>query len=269
MPRKRPGGRCVASVQTPPRQLVRDYAARVPSAAVVAGAAAVGLLGGVLVPLPAYRLSVSAGLPPRGECGACGRELAGWVRLPNACVGCRARLGPWAWLTGAAGAVGGALLGAALGPGPELALFLALTVFGVALAVIDLACLRLPDMLVIPAFWAVAGALTALALATGRWSDLARAGLGAATLGGLFLVLALLPGGELGYGDVKLAALLGLALGWLGWPAVLLGALLPWLLNGVVVVGLLLTRRVTRRSSVPFGPAMLAGALCAVLVTRL
>ena len=239
-----------------------------PSAVVVAGAAAAGLLGGVLVPLPAYRLSVSPGQPPRGECASCERPVPGWVALPAACRGCGTRLGPPIWLTGAVGAVSGALLGWGLGWSPELPIFLALVVLGILLAVIDLSCLRLPDGLVIPAFWVLAGVLTIVALATGGWGHLLRAGLGAATLGGLFLLLALMPGGGLGYGDVKLAALLGLALGWLGWPAVLLGGLLPWLINGFVVIGLLLARRVGHKTSVPFGPAMLAGALVAAVLSQ-
>ena len=71
----------------------------------------------------------------------------------------------------------------------------------------------------------------------------------------------------LGFGDVKLAVLLGLFLGFLGWRDVLLGGLLPWLVNAPVVIILLASGRAGRRTAVPFGPAMLTGALAAILVS--
>ena len=67
---------------------------------------------------------------------------------------------------------------------------------------------------------------------TGDWSGWFRAVLASLILGVVFLLLYLVPGQGLGFGDVKLAFLLGLFLGWVGWRAVLLGALLPWLING-------------------------------------
>jgi leader peptidase (prepilin peptidase)/N-methyltransferase len=60
---------------------------------------------------------------------------------------------------------------------------------------------------------------------------------------------------------------LGLFLGWLGWGPALLGGLLPSLLNGPVLIGLLVARRISRQGSVPFGPAMLAGAVVAIGVS--
>jgi leader peptidase (prepilin peptidase) / N-methyltransferase len=62
---------------------------------------------------------------------------------------------------------------------------------------------------------------------------------------------------------VKLAAVLGAPLGWLGWPAVLLGAVLPVLLGGVAALALLVTGRIRRDTPVPFGPALVAGFLLA------
>ena len=82
------------------------------------------------------------------------------------------------------------------------------------------------------------------------------------------MLLALLPGSRLGFGDVKLAAVLGLPLGWLGRPTPCwLGLLLPHLLHGVLVLGLLAARRVRRDTLLPLGPALLAGAWLAVLLT--
>jgi leader peptidase (prepilin peptidase)/N-methyltransferase len=69
----------------------------------------------------------------------------------------------------------------------------------------------------------------------------------------------------LGLGDVKLAASLGLLLGWLGWTWVVVGLVAAVVLGGVVGLALLATGRAHRRSAVPFGPSMLVGGLVAVV----
>jgi len=218
--------------------------------------ATAGALGGALVPLPAYRLSVPRDSPVRATCETCEAPLAWWGRRCH-------RLGPPWWLLATVGAVAGAGLGWRFGLSVALVPYLLLGVLGVLLAAIDLACRRLPNALVQPAIGA--GAVLLAALSVGDWPALARAGLGALVLGGAYLALALLPGANLGFGDVKLAVLLGLFLGWLGWAEVLGGLLLPFLLNGPVALVLLAARRVGRRTVLPFGPAMLAGAWLAIV----
>jgi leader peptidase (prepilin peptidase)/N-methyltransferase len=236
---------------------------------VVGLSTAVGAAGGALLPLTAYRLSVPADEPARDACASCGRALprgaAGWIRLPARCEGCGVRLGRRAWLTAAAAGVASGVLAAVLGPTLSLPLYVAMAILGVLLGVIDLDCKRLPHRLVSPAIW-ISGVLFAgVAAITGEWGTWLRAVLGAVVLGLVFLVLYLVPGQGLGYGDVKLAVLLGLFLGWLGWRAVLFGGLFPWLVNGPVVLVLLLLGRVGRRSALPFGPAMLTGAFLAAV----
>jgi leader peptidase (prepilin peptidase)/N-methyltransferase len=66
---------------------------------------------------------------------------------------------------------------------------------------------------------------------------------------------------------VKLAAVLGFVLGFAGWPAVLAGLAAPHLINAPVAAFLLLTRRAGRRTALPFGPALLTGALLALAAT--
>ncbi|HET8680879.1 MAG TPA: prepilin peptidase [Micromonosporaceae bacterium] len=241
------------------------------SAALAGACAIAGGVVGAGVPQVAYRLSVPYGAPPRSACAACARPFApgpaGWVRLTSRCLGCRSRTGPPAVLTGLAAAVACGLLGWTV-PAPVLPAFLAVAVLGVLLAAVDLACLRLPDRLVaLGAAVSLAGLGTA-ALSGAGLGTLGRALAGAGALGGAYLVLALLPGGGMGFGDVKLAALLGLLLGWLGWGAVLLGAALPHVINGPVAVGLLVLGRAGRHTALPLGPALLAGALLAVVATQ-
>ncbi|SEP17813.1 prepilin peptidase [Trujillonella endophytica] len=154
----------------------------------------------------------------------------------------------------------------ALRPGPsaELPAFLLLAVVAVLLAVVDLQHRLLPDRVVLPSLAGVALLLAGAAAVDAAWPQFGRALLGAAVLFAVFLAMALLVPGQLGMGDVKLAALLGLALGWLGWPAVLLGALAAFVVQALVALLLLAARRVTLRSALPFGPAMLLGAAVAI-----
>lgn len=172
----------------------------------------------------------------------------------------------WPAASVTAGAVVFAGLAAALGPDPALPALLLVAAVGLVLVPVDLACLRLPDPLVAAMAGGGGLGLVGAALATGAPGRLLAALAGAALSGAGYVVLALLPGSRLGFGDVKLAAALGLPLGWLGWPTLGLGLLLPHLLNGVVVLALLAARRVRRDTALPFGPALLAGAWLAVLL---
>lgn len=150
------------------------------------------------------------------------------------------------------------------GASPELPAFLVLAAVGVLLAVVDLRHRLLPNRVVGPASVAGAVLLTGAAAVDGRWEDLRGAGLGAVVLFAVFLLLALISPSALGMGDVKLAGLLGLHLGWLGWDAVLLGAAAGFVVQAVLSLVLLAARRIDLRGELPFGPAMLAGAALAI-----
>jgi leader peptidase (prepilin peptidase)/N-methyltransferase len=195
--------------------------------------------------------------------------LAGWAAVPLAQhfagvplgTGAAGRLG-----TTAAGAAVSGGLAVALGADPALPAFLLVAAVGLVLAVVDLACLRLPDPLVGAAALGGGLGLLVAAFAAGTPGRLLAALAGAAVSFTGYVLLALLPGARLGFGDVKLAAALGLPLGWLGRPTLALGLLLPHVINGVVVLALLAARRVRRDTALPFGPAILAGAWLAVLL---
>ncbi|WP_411574386.1 prepilin peptidase [Streptomyces fradiae] len=160
-----------------------------------------------------------------------------------------------------AGAVGCALLAGATGWRPELAVWLLLAPFALLLAVVDRRVHRLPDPLTLPLAAAVPLLLGVAALLPGHagswWSSVQ----GGLALGGTYLVLFLVNPNGMGFGDVKLAAPLGAALGWYGWPAVLVGAFAGFVLGGAYGLGLVLRRRATRGSAIPFGPFMIAGAV--------
>jgi leader peptidase (prepilin peptidase)/N-methyltransferase len=157
------------------------------------------------------------------------------------------------------------LLAVRFGPTAELPAYLYLGAVGVALAVIDLDCRRLPNSLTLPSY--VVGILLLGAAAVIRREDAAavRALTAMVVLFAVFYVLALIHPSGMGFGDVKLAGLLGLYLGWLGWGEVLVGTFLGFLLSALSGLGLIAAGRATLKSALPFGPFLLAGALIAVL----
>ncbi|MFI7213064.1 prepilin peptidase [Micromonospora maritima] len=169
-------------------------------------------------------------------------------------------------LTGTGAVVFGGLA-VAHGAGPALPALLLVAGVGLLLVVTDLTVLRLPDPLVGALALGGGTGLAGAALATGEPGRLTAAGAGAALSLAGYLLLALLPGARLGFGDVKLAAALGFPLGWLGWPTLRLGLLLPHVLAGVTLLVLLAAGRIRRDTPLPFGPAILAGAWLAVLLT--
>lgn len=145
--------------------------------------------------------------------------------------------------------------------------YLYLGVVGVALASIDLDVHRLPDVLVLPSVPAVLVLLLVPSAVSGQWGALGRAALaGVVLFAGYFVLMIVSPGGGgLGFGDVKLALVLGVLLGWVGWGPVIVSVMAAFVLGGLVSVVLLALRRVSRQSSIAFGPAMIAGAWVALV----
>jgi leader peptidase (prepilin peptidase)/N-methyltransferase len=130
----------------------------------------------------------------------------------------------------------------------------------VVLTVTDLQHRRLPNALLLPGGAVLAVLLVAGALLDGRPGGLLGSAVTAGALFALFLLAAVVSPSGMGMGDVKLAGVLGLALGLAGTAATLLAVLVAFALHAVVSVVLLATRRAGRRTALPFGPALLVGA---------
>lgn len=145
--------------------------------------------------------------------------------------------------------------------------FLYFTATGIALALIDLDVRRLPNAIVLPSYPVLAVALTGSAWWRQDWWPLARAGAGAAALLVFFGALYLIHPAGMGLGDVKLSGLIGGALGYLSWNALVLGAFAGFLLSAILGVAVMATGRGTRKTALPFGPFMVAGALLALFLT--
>lgn len=228
------------------------------------GGATAGLPLGTLLQRPVFRLSVPYGDPDRSACPHCAAPVNGWII--SRCARCSSALGHPVVLAVTTAAVLALLLGR-FGGQPDVVAFGFLGVIGVALAAIDIAVQRLPDRLTLPAIPVLIAALAGAALIGNDIGAFARALLGGLALTGTYLLLALVRPGQLGGGDIKLAGLAGLALGWLGWPTLVVGSALGFVLSALVGLALLALRRVSLQSHISFGPFLLGGALLAVLAT--
>jgi leader peptidase (prepilin peptidase) / N-methyltransferase len=227
------------------------------------------LYGGLVAPLlprAVYRLCVEPDQPWRTACPnghPLPDGLSGWAG-PGTCPACKASYGPGLRVVMPVTVAASLLLAFAAGARPELAVWLLLVPCGVVLAATDLTVRRLPDVVTLPM---LAGAAALLGVAgllprsAGSWLG---AVLGAAALAAFYFVMFLVNPEGMGFGDVKLAATLGLALGWYGWDVLFAGAFAGFLLGAVAGLTLIVRRRASRRTALPFGPFMLVGALLGV-----
>ena len=138
--------------------------------------------------------------------------------------------------------------------------YLYLASIAVALALIDIDTHRLPNTIVLPSYAVVPILLLVASAPSGDWGALVRAGLAGAALWLAYAVMWFAYPSGMGFGDVKLAGVLGMLLGWLGWGALVVGAFSAFLVGGAFALALLVLRRAGRKSGIPFGPWMLLGA---------
>jgi leader peptidase (prepilin peptidase)/N-methyltransferase len=168
------------------------------------------------------------------------------------------------WKAALASAVAAALVGLDLGWQWTLLPVVALVPVGVALAVVDWRTRLLPTRVIAPTYVAIGVLAVVAAGLAGDWPSLVRAVWGLVLARGAFWLLWLVYPRGMGYGDVRLAGVLGLTLGLLGWGQLLVGIYAGFVLGGVG--GLLLAAvGAVDRGAYPFGPFMLLGALVGVL----
>ena len=209
-------------------------------------------------------------LRPGSHCPYCGAgvrnrhnvPVLGWLLLRGRCADCGARISARYPLVEAGTAALFVAVAARFGWSWELPAYLYLAAIAIALAMIDLGVKRLPDAIVQPSYLVAVVLLVPAALLSGDLAAIARGAIAAATVFLLYLLISRF--GPMGWGDIKLAPLLGFYLGWLGWSAVAVGVFAGFLLGGVGGTALMAARLASLKSRVPFGPFMLAGALLAV-----
>ena len=164
-------------------------------------------------------------------------------------------------------AVAAGLTGWGVGARWTLIAWLWLALAGAVLSFIDIEHHRLPDRLTLPSYLVVGVALLIPTLVSGQWGFYLRAWLAALAMFAAYFLLALIYPAGMGMGDVKLAGVLGLALGYLGWPFVFIGFFAAFFVGAFVGVGLMVFAKAGRKSEIPFGPFMFIGALIALLFT--
>ncbi len=239
---------------------------------------ALGLIIGSFLNVVVWRV-------PRGEsvvhppstCPRCGHRIRSrdnvpvlsWLLLRGRCRDCAAPISRRYPLVEA---VTGLLFGLTAwyaGYSWTLPALLYLVAVAVVLTLIDLDTRRLPNAIVLPSYGVALALLTLASLNPGgeaSWSPLLCALVGAAAMFAVYFLLMVVYPSGMGFGDVKLAGVLGLYLGWVGWGALVVGWFAAFLLGGAFSVGLLVTGRAGRKTGIPFGPWMLAGALVGIAV---
>lgn len=254
----------------------------------VATAGVAGLIVGSFLNVLAYRVAAGIPLSRESRCPVCdapikGRSqlpLVGWLLSRGKCPECAAPLFARSPMVEVVTAL--AFAGVAwhlLAAGDPSRTFLDWTVLGIllvaywyfaaisiVLALIDLDTRRLPNVIVLPSYVVAAVLLTVAALLSSDWPSLLRAAVSMAVLFGFYSILSLVRPSGMGGGDVKLAGVIGLYLGWIGWGAVVVGAFAAFLFGGIFGIALILTRRAGRRTAIPFGPWMILGAWTGIIV---
>lgn len=242
-----------------------------------------GLAIGSFLNVVVYR--VPAGMSvvhPRSACPNCGHEISAhenipllsWLILRGKCSNCAEPISKRYPLVELAGAAAFVIVGIWFAPqfasvvtplatgalALQLVAFLYLAAISLALAIIDIETHKLPNVIVLPGYAVGVVLLGTAALLNGDLVGLGRMAAGAGILFFFYFVLAMISPRGMGMGDVKLAGVLGLFLGSLGWGQLAVGAGAAFVLGGLFSIILLITRRAGRKSGIPFGPWMLLGA---------
>jgi leader peptidase (prepilin peptidase)/N-methyltransferase len=242
---------------------------------------ALALLAGLLGLIVGSFLNVVVHRVPRGEslvrprshCPGCSAAIRprdeipvlSWLLLWGRCRDCAQPISPRYPLVELLTAGVFVALTLRLGLSASLPAYLYLGAVGVALALIDLDTKRLPNSLTLPSYPIGIVLLAVAVVVDGSVSPLIRGLIGLAAMYAFYFVLRLAYPRGMGFGDVKLAGVIGLYTGFLGWGAWTVGLFGGFLFGGVVSIALVAAGRAGRKSKVPYGPFMLLGALVAVV----
>lgn len=234
-----------------------------------------GLLVGSFLNVVVYRVPRKESIvSPGSRCPSCTVAIKGrhnvpvlsWLVLRGRCHACQAPISVRYPLVEAGTGLLFAALAAHFGLSPQLPAYLYLGAVGIALALIDFDVRRLPDSIVMPSY--VVGVL--LLMPAGA-ENLDRGGIDRAFAGmvallALYFALALAYPNGLGFGDVKLAGLIGFYLGWLSWNALFLTAVGGLLIAAAGGTYAIATGRGTRNLAVPLGPCLVAAAVLSLFL---
>jgi leader peptidase (prepilin peptidase)/N-methyltransferase len=242
-------------------------------AILIVGCALFGLAVGSFLNVVIYRVPRHESIvSPRSRCPTCAAPIkeydnipvVSWLVLRGRCRNCQAAISPRYLVVEL---IGGALFGglaARMGYVWELPAYLVLLSSLLALSCIDLELLVLPKKIIYPSLVLVTLLLAVASAPTHTWHRLLVGAICAAAWFVLFFLMNFASPRVLGFGDVRLAPLLGLALGWLGWRYVVLGFFAANLIGTVIGLSLIAAQRMKREQPVPYGVFLSAGAALAI-----
>lgn len=235
-----------------------------------------GLLIGSFLNVVIHRVPRGESLVrPPSHCPNCGADIkarhnvpvVGWLVLRGRCAECRAPISVRYPLVELGTGLVFAGLAAQLGHQPwALPAYLYFAAIGIALALIDIDLRRLPNAIVLPSYPVLAVLLALAAFLEHDWWALVRAVIGGAALFAFYFVLAMAYPAGMGFGDVRLAGLIGAVLAYQSWSALIIGAFGGFVLGAVVGIAVIASRKGDRKTALPFGPFMIAAALAAIFV---
>ena len=154
---------------------------------------------------------------------------------------------------------------ARIGDDASLAPFAVVGIALVAISAVDLERFIIPNRILYPTLALVAPLLVVSSAVDHRWGSLARAAIaGGAAFAGFFVVHVVVPRG-MGYGDVRLAGLVGLSTGWLGLGHAFVAFLASFVLGALIGVLVMIATGGGRKTKIPFGPFLAAGVVVAVM----
>jgi len=243
----------------------------------VVSAGVLGLLVGSFLNVVVHRVPRRQSVVrPPSACPGCGARVrsrdnvpvVSWLLLRARCRDCREPISRrYPLVEAATGLAFAGVVAAVLTAGPTpwlIPALLHLAAVSIALALIDIDVRRLPDAIVLPSYPVLLSLLALASAGSGDYDALLRAVIGAVAGFGFYFVLAFVYPAGMGFGDVKLAGVLGMVLAWYGWGELVVGLFLGFLLGGVVGIALILLRLGTRKTMIPFGPYMIVGVWLAI-----
>jgi leader peptidase (prepilin peptidase)/N-methyltransferase len=242
---------------------------------VLVACAVMGLVIGSFLTVVVDRVPQGASImAPPSACGACGHRLTAldlvpigsWLALRGKCRHCGAPIGYEPLVVELATATIFVLFGLKFGADPVLPAFCVLGAALVALVWIDLHEFRLPREITYTAFVLSLAIMVVAALVDDEFDNLWNALIGAAIALAIMGAIYLASRGGMGDGDVRLAPLLGLHLGYIKLGIVPIGLFLGFLIGAVVGVAMMAASKAGRKTALPFGPFLAAGTVLAVFI---
>lgn len=239
-----------------------------------------GLILGSFLNALAYRLPRKESLMTRSHCTSCFKQIHAWENIPviswlflrGRCSGCKEPISlryPLVELgTGLAFAfLSWRALDMSCGCSFlfTLLIFLSFAFVGIFITLIDLDSRRIPSEAVFSGLIVVLLGVLGYQIASG---DSSRSVSGLASMAIYFIVYFLLwlfRPGAIGYGDVRLAGLTGLVLGWVSVETAILGFFLPWFLAMIWLIPSIVKKEKNSKTAIPFGPWMILGTLVAIV----